>query len=584
MQSSRLRKWQFLVTSRQIKLKELLNLVFVFLVILIYWKSKSVIQLVQILSSEQNQELFNSSENHTERSNMIEAQSRNTFQDIMGPERVLNHRIPKNLSSSHPVPFLHRLLQKGQIIDIPNEQQLAKIIQQRNTGTLTTGYSKNIFVEVLWTKNDSIARVCMFHNACIGRDGFIYLPKSFEKDVNLFRRCAGDRVKFFSNSSFSFTLANAQLNGIIEARKHIPLFLTDIMPLLYAKNLLRLKAQNYSKDQLFYRCLHGSQDSCLLVRPTPRTELDVLHVQDDVLNPDKNDWVHKLSEMLLPRRILMSTRSMFNPFRTEKICYISILSYSPFNLGIVPNNTNIWRNSQERFFMNNGLESAPRILKSELKRERHQKPCNVRVTIINRLPGNISEPLMPGRDIVEIDLIEKKIIAYSQRARINVTVSTMYFEGKSFEEQVHIMQKADVLVGVHGAGLSNLIFARKQTPVLEIFPFFYHPIRFEMISRAFNLRYNSISADPDPATYFRCINFRSRNGRKQGTLLMAIDGWREAMRRRNLSYEIPLNSAEDKRTIAIRSCARSQRLWINTATLSSRILSMAKEHCSLSFQ
>jgi capsular polysaccharide biosynthesis protein len=39
----------------------------------------------------------------------------------------------------------------------------------------------------------------------------------------------------------------------------------------------------------------------------------------------------------------------------------------------------------------------------------------------------------------------------------------------SFEEQVNAMKGAEVIVGAHGAGLTNMVFT-KQARVLEVFP------------------------------------------------------------------------------------------------------------------
>jgi len=44
------------------------------------------------------------------------------------------------------------------------------------------------------------------------------------------------------------------------------------------------------------------------------------------------------------------------------------------------------------------------------------------------------------------------------------------FDSLPFDKTVQLFQKAKLIIGAHGAGLSNMIFGTKKTPVIEIFP------------------------------------------------------------------------------------------------------------------
>lgn len=44
------------------------------------------------------------------------------------------------------------------------------------------------------------------------------------------------------------------------------------------------------------------------------------------------------------------------------------------------------------------------------------------------------------------------------------------FDSLPFEECVQLFARAKLIVGAHGAGLSNMMFAKKGTPVIELFP------------------------------------------------------------------------------------------------------------------
>lgn len=67
----------------------------------------------------------------------------------------------------------------------------------------------------------------------------------------------------------------------------------------------------------------------------------------------------------------------------------------------------------------------------------------------------------------------------------------------SFTNQVTLFSEAKIVVGVHGAGLANLVFAPKGTIVFELFSNKYQPNIFESISILGDLNYNKIVCEAD---------------------------------------------------------------------------------------
>eukprot|EP01006_Ploeotia_vitrea_P000372 TRINITY_DN102946_c0_g1_i1.p2 TRINITY_DN102946_c0_g1~~TRINITY_DN102946_c0_g1_i1.p2 ORF type:complete len:154 (+),score=15.49 TRINITY_DN102946_c0_g1_i1:2-463(+) len=69
--------------------------------------------------------------------------------------------------------------------------------------------------------------------------------------------------------------------------------------------------------------------------------------------------------------------------------------------------------------------------------------------------------------------------------------------GGSLSEQVYIFHNASIVIGGHGAGLANLMFARQSAVVIE-FPgrFFYRHTSYMYLSTAFNLQYYTIPHMP----------------------------------------------------------------------------------------
>lgn len=447
-----------------------------------------------------------------------------------------------------------------------------------------------VSLEVLWSKEEERFKVCRFHNACINREGVVFLPQKLKEVSHLFRGCVSKEVVYVRNKSLLLgegPILQKHLYGLTEARKHIPLFLTDVIPSIYANELLR--NEHVYNHELSYRCFTENGSLCTSSRDVFENinASNVLLIEDKALKLSPDHWVPQFTNMLLDNVRLVSLNSMFQYENFTQLCFRSIVSYSPFQLGGTPQNSILWAKAQETFFQNNGLykslDNCSANSQQQLRIHR-DSACQVHVVVVNRKPGDETDPISSGRDFQELDKIERKLIHDFKRThqpRINLKLSVIYFEEMTFPEQVYIMQTADVIIGIHGAGLTNLVFAKASTPVLEIFPFFYFPIRFKMFSYGFNLDYSYLFAEPDPNSYFRCINYRTRNGLKEDIFVIALDTWREALRRKtNATNEKPLDSSEERRNIAIRSCARSQRLHINITKFSERVLSMAKTFCN----
>ena len=62
--------------------------------------------------------------------------------------------------------------------------------------------------------------------------------------------------------------------------------------------------------------------------------------------------------------------------------------------------------------------------------------------------------------------------------------------GMNIMEQVELFHQADFVVSVHGAALTNLVFCREKTKVLEIFPKDYVYPLFTDLAYKCNLDYH----------------------------------------------------------------------------------------------
>ena len=83
----------------------------------------------------------------------------------------------------------------------------------------------------------------------------------------------------------------------------------------------------------------------------------------------------------------------------------------------------------------------------------------------------------------------KEIIKYLKKKNFKI----LKLSKLSFVDQVGIFHNCKQIISPHGAGLTNLIFCRKNTKVLEIFPNNHNQTRvYKRISQINNLNYKSI--------------------------------------------------------------------------------------------
>ncbi|OQS07626.1 hypothetical protein THRCLA_00400 [Thraustotheca clavata] len=104
----------------------------------------------------------------------------------------------------------------------------------------------------------------------------------------------------------------------------------------------------------------------------------------------------------------------------------------------------------------------------QLKKVRHSlvhndsMPCTI--TIISRRPYN-------GRDIDRMWANEDDIVAAMRDKYGNkCTIESIDFGTKTMAEQISIVASSRIIIGMHGAGLANILFASPHSYIIEIFP------------------------------------------------------------------------------------------------------------------
>lgn len=427
-------------------------------------------------------------------------------------------------------------------------------------------------LEIHWSKNTPEDKVCRIHNACIRSDGSVLIHPFLKPKENRLRECGIRKVEYMHsekdyNQSDSDN-ANIDIFGIEPARYHIPHFLTDVLPMIYASEVLRPTS---SGMRIKRKCETPQKKRCN--KKLLREQLyPGLHVEDRAGQLPVSAWVPSLTAILPGRPIPRFPSHIFK--HTKKACFRSIVSYE---LG------SYLRVGSEWFRQTNVFENYG-ITRESVLRNSTEK-CSVHISILNRYGWHTRGGFLLGRDIVNVNqLIEKikKFATAEKNKKLDVKVSIEYFENKSFAEQVRIMQRADVILGVHGAGLGNLMFARQDTPFLEVLPFTYYAGPFDSIASALNLDYERMIAEPDTKNFFDCMEARARRLNDESIARKAKILWREAVKRRKESGKLNYLNCHKFRSAALspmKLCSRTQRMKVDAEKTAAKLIEMAHHVC-----
>lgn len=90
-------------------------------------------------------------------------------------------------------------------------------------------------------------------------------------------------------------------------------------------------------------------------------------------------------------------------------------------------------------------------------------------------------------------LNEKELDAILNRYNIK----TVYLEFMNLEEQIQLFKKVKLVIGPHGAGFTNILFSKKGTIIVELFPKSYNNVSFYNLSNLIGANYYILEFNND---------------------------------------------------------------------------------------
>lgn len=145
-----------------------------------------------------------------------------------------------------------------------------------------------------------------------------------------------------------------------------------------------------------------------------------------------------------------------NTFEGKKVCFNSLVfSLLPRMVDGLYYNTKLSGSCQNSSLFNEfGVFIKNSILSNVIQDHSLKK---IRVTILNRETK--------FRQVVNLEAL----ISGLNKAKYEVTVANFSSYGPPFEDQVRIVSQTDILVGMHGAGLTHMLFLPKWSAVFELY-------------------------------------------------------------------------------------------------------------------
>eukprot|EP00871_Galdieria_phlegrea_P000072 jgi/Galph1/1065/GphlegSOOS_G5831.1 len=353
------------------------------------------------------------------------------------------------------------------------------------------------------------------------------------------------------------------LTTLSPARTHMPHFIEDITSFLAAMDVVD-EGGNNLVNKTFQKFCYSEAGMKVSSCNQFRDGLNPLFLFDPSgFHRFSGSWVNRFLSMLLKMEDVSSSVQVAN-YTAFNGCFRSVILARG-------NDLHCLLKHQNSLFVRNGLRKAAKD-PSTLD----QLP--LRVTILSRDPQN-------ARTLINAEYFAEKIRklkltkgikkeGFSRNVRF--TCEVVYFEGMDFAQQVGVMQKTDILVAVHGAGNTNIIFLPENSLMIEIYPFAYKANIFENLAKKYSVRYKSIIAEPDSNSFKKCMaKIEQTHPELKNKISTLTKEWDDAVlrfTRGDHSHYFKLESPTVSDSVpSSRVCARSQTLKINWDDLASII-------------
>lgn len=425
------------------------------------------------------------------------------------------------------------------------------------------------------------ARICRVLNGCIRNDGTVVLPAWTRRyDEMLSFHCGIHKLEFsLGDTEEPPTLRNLDLFGAAPAPVPIPAFLTEFAPQLVSLDML-------AGDRELSMSCHSRVGRTCDAFPILQTRIRPAVLVDPMIQKQgkKTSWIKQFLTLIPTARFAHTVHRIPLKVRPEDDsdnvqCFRSIvLTRTPrTKFSINPETLR-----ELRIFSKQNVSKTPKLMSERMI----DNDCHVHVMFANRKKvKNSTEPLPPGY-ITNIGSVREEIYSRAKKfPGLSVKVSAVTLDAKRLKFQMDAMKKADMLVAGTGPALSNMIFLRTNSTVIELMPFGYYPKTYETLARYFSdVTYDSYIAHPDQKTFVDCLAKAVPTGSENAMMADAvIKRYKRAAakyRQSDSTHTYTLHNL-GRGFDFVEPCAERQRLNSNPEHFATAIIRNARLKCGI---
>lgn len=427
------------------------------------------------------------------------------------------------------------------------------------------------------------ARICRVMNACVRPDGTLVLPEWMKRyDTTISFHCGHSKLEFSLEDSFPpQPLDPYELVGIHTSRPSMPDFIKDFMSNAIVFDLV------YGDHHVTKSC-HSRKGTDCNIFPTLTQDFRpavYLHSRIEDMD-DRVSWVRQFVRLMKPPDSGKHAKITYieddNENQEGMQCYRSTLfTRGPYNKNFVAKD-----HLQNMHFLHlHEIEKKARDLVAEAKDRNHH--CSINVTISNRKLVDGARSRLVGRYILNIPQLRKALSRQARRIpRLQLKVSTMTLESRSLRWHMNAMQKTDIWIAGHGPLLTNMIFMRENSTMMEIQPFGYYPQEYEKMAKHLaHVSYDRYIAHPDEEGFKACMmHFYPEDHRSHNDALALLAKFSAAAAKyaqSDSTHSFVLTHYRDANLRHVKTCALMQRIDTNAGNLATAVVRHARLLCGL---
>lgn len=380
-----------------------------------------------------------------------------------------------------------------------------------------------------------------------------------------------------ANVSLNYDLRDFDAVGTETPRGERELLAFDLIPAIFMLDMF--SRPRHLNDHSTFHCYPNYEGKCQFGNPSLQP---LLLIDSRISDTKEHHWPRSLLRLFRNsfkgEMKIMDMKDVYGwKVRSEATCFRSIIS-TAVKTGDFPPGT---FTEDNRFFSVNGLSR-----KAVGRPKDSTKPCTVKVLVLNRygrrsfIGGNFLTSAISslGRELTKGD------------NTVRIESEEVFFDKCAFHEQVSIMQESDIVVATHGDANANFMFLRPRAKVFEILPFGYTTLLYRNISKAYDVRYETVRSQADSEVFSACVvHFNAENKSYADDFLaswnrLGSDFWNRTVKEK-CNTESKYETAEEEvgRGDAVlkklRACASHQRTSVDVKDLARNIMREIVEMC-----